>query len=143
MPLTALKFLATICLLAATVARGAALASVGGEAITAPDVVAAEGKLPRGADLKEALVKLVERRLVLRQARAKGLDATPEEVNRAATLAFRAYAPNQATDDAAFRRYLAEEIIVKKYIDLYIFPRIVLDDDHLRPFFVAQGSTLP
>ncbi len=121
-------------------AGAATLAKVGGAAITDRDVIAAYGRLSAGAALRTDVDALVARRLVLKLARAKALAATDAEVSRAARLAAKARGPNKATNAATFRAYLAEEITIAKYIDLYIYPRIKADEPALREYFYGHVS---
>jgi hypothetical protein len=116
------------------------LARVAGEAITSEDVIAAEGCSPEGKALAAAVERLVERRLVLYAANKKALAASADEVARAAALANKAYGPNGAWAAASYRRYLAEEITITKYIDLYVFPRIDVDEGRLRTYFVNNTA---
>jgi peptidyl-prolyl cis-trans isomerase C len=69
-------------------AEGQTVAIVNGEEITAPELNAelANANLPQGADKNEArarvLQAMIERRLLAQQARADGLDKSPEFLNR-------------------------------------------------------------
>ncbi|HUV87931.1 MAG TPA: hypothetical protein VMX79_12570 [bacterium] len=124
----------------ATACRGKVLASVGGEVITEADVIAAEGYLPKGEKLRETVDGLVERKIILSLAKNKALGASSDEVNRAAALAAKAYRPTGSVDAASFRRYLAEEIIIAKYVDLYVFPRIKADEKTLLGYFLDRPA---
>ena len=134
---TALATLALFAALAAACA-GKALASVGGEVIGEGDVIAAVGYLPKGGKLREVVDGLVERKIILSLAKNKALAASGDEANRAAALAAKAYRPTGNVDAATFRRYLAEEIVISKYIDLYIFPRIKADEETLLAYFLKR-----
>lgn len=120
---------------------GKTLATVNGKAVTEADVTAFLGYLPRGAELREATEALVEREVILAVARAKALTVSPEEVSRAATLAARAYPPPAASGDAASRKYIAEEILISKYIDLYVFPRVKVDEETLTNYFIENAKS--
>ena len=115
---------------------GKTLAMVDGKAITDADVSAFFGYLPRGGALREATEALVEREIILALARGKALSVSPEEVSRAASLAARAHLPPAGSGGAASRKYIAEELLISKYIDLYIFPRIKLDEETLTAYFL-------
>jgi hypothetical protein len=106
---------------------GKTLATVDGKAITEADVTATEA--------------LVEREIVLALARAKALTVSREEVSRAVTLAARAYPPPAGSGGAASRQYIAEEILISKYIDLYVFPRIKADEETLTNYFVRNAGS--
>lgn len=132
--------LAALFLLGALAAacRGKALASVEGDVIDEGDVIAAAGYLPKGEKLREVVDGLIERRIILSLAENKALGASDDEVNRAAALAAKAYRPTGSADAATFRRYLAEEIVISKYIDLYVFPRIKADEETLTAYFLRR-----
>jgi hypothetical protein len=120
---------------------GETLATVGGRAITEADVSAFYGYLPRGEALREATAALVERETILALARGKALTASPEEVARAVALAARAQFPPAGAGGDASRRFIAEEILVAKYIDLYIYPRVKVDEKALAEYFVGHASS--
>ncbi len=120
--------------------RGKTLASFGSEVITEGDVIAAVGYLPKGETLREVVDGLVERKIILSLAKNKALGASSDEVTRTTALAVKAYQPTGAVDAATFRRYLAEEIIISKYVDLYVFPRIKVDDERLLAYFLERPS---
>ena len=130
-------------LLAALVLGNAAaaetLAVVGDVEITTADVVDAAGKMPTGDDLKNVVNGLIDRALLLKLAEGKGLTVTTADVDRAAVLSRRAFGANAATGEAAYRKYLRQELTITKYIDLYIYPRIDPTDANLRAFFGAHG----
>jgi hypothetical protein len=119
---------------------GETLATVGGRAITEADVSAFYGHLPRGEALREATAALVEREIILALARGKALTASPEEVTRAISLAARAHSPPAGAGGAS-RRFIAEEILVAKYIDLYIYPRVKVDEKALTEYFVGHAAS--
>lgn len=129
-----------MCLCLAGAAQAATLATVDGKAITSADIMASEGKLPSGSDLRAAIERWIERRLIIKIARSRGLEVNSEEISRAVTLANRAWAPNNITDADVFRRNLAEEILIKKYIDKYVLPEIVASDDNLKAYFLENGA---
>lgn len=117
------------------------LATVDGKAVTEADVAAFAGYLPRGGALREATEALVEREIVLALARAKALSVSADEVSRAVTLAGRAHLPPAGSGGAASRKYIAEELLISKYIDLYVYPRIKADEETLTEYFVAHASS--
>ncbi|NIT36534.1 MAG: hypothetical protein GTN49_08540 [candidate division Zixibacteria bacterium] len=119
---------------------GTALASVGGEVITDVDVTLALGYFPEGGALREAVTALVERKIILTLAKNKALAASAEEVSRAATLAAKAHRPPPEIDRDLSRRYLEEEVVIKKFIDLYVYPRIRVEEGALRAYFAARPS---
>lgn len=120
--------------------RGEVLASVGERVITEADVVAALGYMPKGEALREAVRGLVEREIILAVAESKALGASADEVTRAAALAAKAHRRPGDINSESFRRYLAEEIVIAKYIDLYIFPRIETEDEALLEYFLERPS---
>jgi hypothetical protein len=120
--------------------RGKVLASVAGELITDADVIAAVGYAPKGEALREAVETWIQREVVLSLAKEKALAASSDEVNRAAALAAKAHRIEGDVDGASFRGYLAEEIVIAKYIDLYVFPRIKVDDKILLGYFLERPS---
>lgn len=117
------------------------LATVDGKAVTEADVAAFLGYLPRGGALREATEALVEREIILALARVKALTVSPEEVSRAVTLATRAHSPPAGSGGAASRQYIAEEILISKYIDLYVYPRIKADEETLTEYFVDNAAS--
>lgn len=119
---------------------GTALASVGGKVITDADVTLAFGYLPEGGALREAVAALVEREIILTLAKKKALAASAEEVARAATLAAKAHRPPAEIDRGLLRRHLEEEIVIKKFIDLYVYPRVRVEEGALRAYFAARPS---
>jgi len=123
------------------VARAATLAVVDGVAITDADVAAATGGDLTGERLRAAVDKLIERQLILELSQRKGLAATAEEVDRAAALAAKAYGSNRDTSPGQFRRRLAEEITISHYIDLYICPRIPMDEATVKAWFVQKAPS--
>ena len=120
--------------------RGKVLASVGGEVITDADVIAAAGYMPEGEALREAVETWIQREIVLSLAKNKALAASSDEVNRAAALAAKAHRTGGEVNAMSFRGYLAEEIVIAKYIDLYVFPRIKVDDNDLLRYFLDRPS---
>jgi hypothetical protein len=124
----------------AAAAHAATLAVVNGEKITTADIVAAEGKTPTGDALNQAVDRFIERKLLAGRARAEGVDVPPALLARGYELAHRAWGPNRLTDDAAFRRYLNEEILIRKYMDLYIFPQLNPDEETLQRYFVDHAT---
>jgi len=94
--------------------------------------------VPAGAALAEVVDALIDRRLIVNAARAKGLAVEEEEITHAAALLAQAFGPG-AVSGAAFRRYLAEDLLVSEYIDLYLYPRVRKDDDAVRAWFVSRG----
>ncbi|HUU57006.1 MAG TPA: hypothetical protein VMW93_06675 [bacterium] len=120
---------------------GETLATVGGKAVTEADVSALLGYLPRGEALRAATEALVEREIILALARGKALTASPEEVSRAVSLAARAHSPPAGSGGTASRQYIAEEILISKYIDLYIFPRIKVDEETLTEYFIGNAAS--
>jgi hypothetical protein len=129
---------AALLAVAAAACGGKTLASVGGEAITDGDVIAAAGYMPKGEKLREVVGGLVERKIIFMLGKSKALAASADEVNRAATLTARAFAPAGKVDGTAYRRYLAEEIVISKYIDLYVFPQIKADEEKLTEYFLKK-----
>jgi hypothetical protein len=119
-------------------AEARTLAVVGGKALTETDVLAVHGYLPQGPALREAVEELVEREIVLALARGKALGASSGEVDRAAALATKAFRPPFPTNSEAYRRRLAEEITIAKYLDRYMYPRVAVTDEALRAYFVAR-----
>ena len=117
------------------------LATVGGKAVTEADVSAFLGYLPRGEGLREATEVLVEREVILALARGKALTASPEEVSRAVSLAARAHSPPAGSGGTASRQYIAEEILISKYIDLYVYSRIKADEETLIEYFVDNAAS--
>jgi hypothetical protein len=137
----AVRISVVIFLLAgAPAAFGTALASVDGKTITEADVTAALGYVPSGPALRETVDGLVEREIVLALAKRKGLGATSDEVTRAAALAARAHLPGFSLSSESYRRRLAEEITISKYIDLYVYPRIQADEESLQDYFIKNAS---
>ena len=120
---------------------GKTLATVDGRAITEADVTSFLGYLPRGGALRDATEALVEREIVLALARAKALSVSEEVVSRAVTLAARAHLPPAGSGGAASRKYIAEELLISKYIDLYVYPRIKADEETLSDYFVNNASS--
>jgi len=120
--------------------EGKVLASVGEKVVTDADVTAAFDYMPKGEALREAVGGLIEREIILTLAESKALAASPEEVTRAAALAAKARRPTGDINSETFRRCLAEEIIIAKYIDLYIFPRVKVEDKALLGYFLAQPT---
>jgi hypothetical protein len=120
--------------------RGEVLASVGGKVVTEADVIAAFGYMPKGEALREAVGGLVERDIILALAEGKALAAEPDEVTRAAASAAKTRRPAGDVNSETFRRYLAEEITIAKYIDLYIFPRIKVEEKALMEYFLERPS---
>jgi hypothetical protein len=137
--LTAFAAAASLALFAAR-GEGKVLASVGGEVVTEADVVAAADHLPSGRALRGIVEGLVERKIVLALARDKALGASSDEVNRALALAEKAYPPGADVDSASLRKSLADEIVVAKYIDLYVFPRINVGEELLLEYFLKRPS---
>ncbi len=131
---------AAVFAFSASPGRGKVLASVGGEVVTDGDVTAAVGYVPSGQVLRGTVEKLVERKILLSVARKKALAASGDEVDRAFALAVKSYRPGTDADLANFRRSLAEEIVIAKYIDLYIFPRIDAGEKTLRAYFMKRPS---
>lgn len=131
---------AAILMAAVSGAFGTTLATVGGETITEADVAAALGYVPSGPALRETVDGLVEREIVLALAERKGLDTSSAEVTRAAALAARAHLPAFSLSAESYRRRLAEEITISKYIDLYVYPRIKADEETLQNYFVRNAS---
>lgn len=119
---------------------GTTLASVGGKVITDADVTLVLGYLPEGRALREAVAALVERELILTLAKKKALAASADEVARAATLAAKAHRPRAEIDRDLLRRHLEEEIVIKKFIDLYVYPRVRVEEGALRAYFTARPS---
>jgi hypothetical protein len=119
---------------------GTTLASVGGKVITDADVTLALGYLPEGKALREVVATLVERELILTLAKKKALAASADEVARAATLAAKAHRPQAEIDRDLSRRRLEEEIVIKKFIDLYVYPRVRVEEGALRAYFAARPS---
>jgi hypothetical protein len=120
---------------------GKTLAMVGGKAITEVDVEASLGYLPRGGALRDATEALVEREIILALARAKALSVSADEVSRARALAARAYPPPAGAGGADSRATIAEDILISKYIDLYVFPRVRVDEETLTNFFVENAAS--
>jgi hypothetical protein len=116
------------------------LASVGDEIVTDADVIAAVGYLPSGRALRSTVEKLVEREIILELAKKKALAASRDEVNRALALAVKTHRLGVEVDLANFRKSLAEEIVIAKYIDLYIFPLIGVGEETLRAYFLKRPS---
>lgn len=116
------------------------LATVDGKAITEVDVSAFLGYVPSGAALREATEALVEREIILSLARSKALSVSSEEVSRAVTLAARAHLPPAGAGGTASRQYIAEELLISKYIDLYVYPRIKADEKTLTAYFVDHAG---
>jgi hypothetical protein len=116
------------------------LASVGDEVVTDADVIADVGYLPSGQVLRGTVEKLVERKIILSLARRKALAASSGEVDRAFALAVKTNRPGPEVDLANFRKSLADEIAIAKYIDLYVFPRIDAGDERLRAYFLNRPS---
>jgi hypothetical protein len=133
-------FVVALLVAAVPPAFGGALAKVGDKTITEADVNAAMGYVPSGPALREAVDGLVEREIVLALAKRKGLGATSAEVTRAAALAARAHLPGFSLSAESYRRRLAEEITISKYIDLYVYPRIRADEESLENYFVRNAS---
>ena len=129
-----------ISLLLTAAAGAGTLATVGEDKITSADVIAAEGTLPTGEKLAIAVENLIQRTVILNLARGKGLQVTDAELDRAATLSARAYGPRNTLNDAAWRRYLAQDILIVKYINLYVYPRVNPTDEDLLTFFIAHGG---
>lgn len=117
------------------------LAVVGDAAITTADVLAALGEIPQGSKLADALDGLIERQLILNLARQKGLYADEAEVERTRELFNRAFGPETAPAAAETRKFLGEEIVISKYINLYLYPRIKTDDESLKQWFLEGGYT--
>jgi len=124
--------------LTAAPAEARTLALVGDDAVTEADVLAVHGYLPQGPALREAVDELVEREIVLTLARGKALGASAEEVDRTAALAAKAFPPPFPTNSEGYRRRLAEEITIAKYIDRYMYPRIKVTEEALQEYFVAR-----
>jgi hypothetical protein len=120
---------------------GKTLATVDGRVITEADVTSFLGYLPRGGALREATEALVEREIVLALARVKALSVSEEEVSRATTLAARAHPPPAGYGGAASRKYMAEELLISKYIDLYVYPRVRADEETLNEYFIDNASS--
>lgn len=118
--------------------RGKVLASVEGEVITDADVIAAVGYAPKDEALREAVETWIQREIVLSLAKNKALAASSDEVNRAAALVAKAHRIAGDVDGASFRGYLYEEIVIAKYIDLYVFPRIKVNDKKLLRYFLDR-----
>ncbi len=119
---------------------GKVLASVGDEIVTDAEVIAAVGYLPSGRALRSTVEKLVERQIILEVAKKKALAASRDEVNRTLALAVKTHKPGAGVDLANFRRSLAEEIVIAKYVDLYIFPLINVGEEALRAYFLKKPS---
>ncbi len=120
--------------------QGKVLASVGGEVVTTADVIAAAGYMPEDDALREAVETWIQREIVLSLAKKKALAASSDEVNRAAALAAKAHRTGGDVNATSFRGYLADEIVIAKYIDLYVFPRIKVDDKELLGYFLERPS---
>lgn len=131
---------ATVFAFSAQPCRGKVLASVGDEVVTDADVIAAVGRLPTGPALRGTVEKLVERKIILSLAKRKALAASSDEVERAVSLALKSHRPGNDVDLTSFRKSLAEEIVIAKYIDLYVFPRIEAREEVLKAYFLKRPS---
>jgi len=127
-----------ILLLFVPAAAGAATyAVVEGQAITDGDVVAAVGYVPSdAAGLANVVEGLVERKIVLGLAERKGLECTDAELNRTLTLIAKTRGANDVLPADDYRRFISEEIVIGKYIDEYIYPKVYVTDEQLERLFL-------
>jgi hypothetical protein len=117
-------------------------ATVNGHEITQSDVITAVGYVPSGStELTAVVTGLVERGIVLELAERKGLTCTDAELSRTLTLIGKTRGTNNTLPDADYRRFIREEIIIGKYIDKYVYPRVTVSEEQLeRLFLLVPGE---
>lgn len=127
----------TLLLLTPTFAGSATYAVVEGQAITDVDVVAAAGHVPsNAAALANVVEGLVERKIILGLAEREGLECTDGELNRTLALIAKTRGANDVLPADDYRRYIREEIIIGKYINEYVYPKVSAPDEQIERLFL-------
>ncbi len=129
--------LVILYLLFATAAAPTTYATAGDHAITQGDVIRAVGYVPSyPGELADVVTGLVEREIILGLAERKGITASDAELNRTLALISKTRGTNNFLAAEDYRRYVREEIIIGKYIDEYVYPRITISDEQLERLFL-------
>ena len=107
-----------------------------------------EGSGPTDQLKSSVLDDLVARTLLLQQARARGVEVSPEQVDRA-FLALRAEYPGTAFDDllaqerismADLRARLRDQLTVEKLFRDEVFSRVQVSDEEVGRFFAEHSA---
>jgi hypothetical protein len=112
-------------------------AVVEGHEITQGDVITAVGYVPsNNSELANVVKGLVERKIILGVAERKGITCTDAELNRTLALIAKTRGHNNVVPVEDYRRYIREEIIIGKYIDEYVYPRVSASEEQIERLFL-------
>jgi hypothetical protein len=124
-------------LLAFAAASATTYAVIEGHDITDGDVIAAVGYVPSNdSELAKAVKGLVERKIILGLAERKGITCTDAELDRTLGLIADIRGANNVLAAEDYRSYIREEIIIGKYIDKYVYPRVSASDEDIERLFL-------
>lgn len=129
-------------LLAPVAADATTYAVIEGHEITDGDVITAVGYVPSNeSELAKVVKGLVERKIILGLAERREITCTDAELDRTLGLIADIRGANKFLAAEDYRSYIREEIIIGKYIDEYVYPRVSASEEDIeRLFLLVPGE---